>query len=242
MACVRVLPPPLGPQDAHREPGYLYPGGRAAARPPELPAHRATGPGQQQGSAGTRHAREASGQTPALGTLRPRPPPHVQGSAVPSFIAVPEERPLPLDGLAWGHPSEGPREPWSDSRGTSPPHPEDTERENKPVFKHRISCLPPSTARQRPLRVHSWGKRKHWSEGDSVCLTGGVPSETAGLITTEKTLERYSPEGLTWTSPRSPHSNPPPPTELTTGRPARHPPGHPGARSRLCRSQEIGNC
>lgn len=114
MACVRVLPPPWGPQDAHKEPGYLYPEEGQPARPPELPAHGATGPGQQYGSASARHAREASGQAPALGTLRPRPSarPGVSGPGGEASSPGRSSPPRWLGQETWGHPSEGPTEPW----------------------------------------------------------------------------------------------------------------------------------
>ena len=87
----------------------------------ELPVRGATG-----GQGRTRglwrppsHARKASGQTPALGTLRPLFPPHVRGSAVTLLIAAPEGRPHPGRSplslqprrVTWGHSWEGAREP-----------------------------------------------------------------------------------------------------------------------------------
>lgn len=131
-------------------------------------------------------------------------PPHVRGSAVP------EERPLPLDGrhLPAGlakRPGDilrrAPWSPGSDSQGTSPPCPEDTGRENNPVFQHRISCLPPATARQRPLRVHSCGKKKHGSKGDSVCITGGSRWGRPGSLLQRKLWEGVRRKALSGPRP-----------------------------------------
>lgn len=74
-------------------------------------------------------------------------------------------------------------------------------------------------------------------EGASQRVTHPRPP---GLSTPEKTREAFTGRPDPDLAPSPPHGGPP--MELTTGRPARHPPGHPGARSRLCGSQEIGNC
>lgn len=74
-------------------------------------------------------------------------------------------------------------------------------------------------------------------EGASQRVTHPRPP---GLSTPEKTREAFTGRPDPDLAPCPPHGGLP--MELTTGRPARHPPGHPGARSRLCGSQEIGNC
>lgn len=168
MACGRVPPSPSG--RGRSQGAWIFISWRKGS-PLGHQSFRPTGP-RGQGSTRALKApvtQEAPGPAPALGTLRARSPPHVRGSAVPLFIAVPEERPLPLDGrhLPDGL-AERPgdilrRAPWnpgSGSRGTSPPCPGDMGGQ-KPVFKRRASRLPPSAARQRPLHGHSWGRREH---------------------------------------------------------------------------------
>lgn len=168
MACGRVPPSPSG--RGRSQGAWIFISWRKGS-PLGHQSFRPTGP-RGQGSTRALKApvtQEAPGPAPALGTLRPRSPPHVRGSAVPLFIAVPEKRPLPLDGrhLPDGL-AERPgdilrRAPWnpgSGSRGTSPACPGDMGGQ-KPVFKRRASRLPPSAARQRPLHGHSWGRREH---------------------------------------------------------------------------------
>lgn len=116
------------------------------------------------------HAREASGQTPTLGTLRPLLPPHVRGSVVTLLIAAPEERPHPWTVIALpAGMAEWPGGiPGSDGRGwgghivTRPGASTDVQRnKRKAAFKGHVFSLPPAAGRNISPVTALGGREKH---------------------------------------------------------------------------------
>lgn len=95
----------------------------------------------------------------------------------------------------------------------------------------------------RPASRHPLPDSAHFTAtlGAGGSIAAGDPSETTwALDSRENSGEAFTGRPDPDLTPCPTHGGPP--MELTAGRPARHPPGHPGARSRLCGSQEIGNC
>lgn len=95
----------------------------------------------------------------------------------------------------------------------------------------------------RPASRHPLPDSAHFTAtlGAGGSIAAGDPSKTTwALDSRENSGEAFTGRPDPDRAPCPPHGGAP--MELTTGRPARHPPGHPGARSRLCGSQEIGNC
>lgn len=241
MACVRVLPPPWGPQDAHKEPGYLYPEEGQPARPPELPAHRATGPGQQYGSASARHARAlgpgaSPGNTPSpplctSGGQRSRRRGLFPWTVVTSPLAWPRDLGTSFRGPhgALGVTAKGHRHPAQRTRGGK---------------TTQFSNIAFPASRRPPLDsahfVSTLAARRNTGARGTVSASQGGPAGAARA--------RYYRENSGKVFAGRPYLDLAPlpaqqsPMQLTPGRAAGHPPGHPGARPRLRGSQEIGNC
>lgn len=241
MACVRVLPPPWGPQDAHKEPGYLYPGGRAACS-----ATRASGP-QGHGAGATvwlckRPSRKRSLRPGASPGNTPSPPLRTSGgqrsrrrglfpwTVVTSLLAWPRDLGTSFGGPhgALGVTAKGHRHPAQRTRGG----------------KTQFSNIAFPASRRPPLDsahfVSTLATRRNTGARGTASASQGCPAGAARA--------RYYRENSGKVFAGRPYLDLAPlpaqqsPMQLTPGRAAGHPPGHPGARPRLRGSQEIGNC